>query len=55
MTDLRDGESIEVKGSGAKPYVLKNIGGVCEARVHVCLAQVVVLGEDLLFRVAAGE
>src|SRR6266513_299118 len=28
MTDLRDGESIEMKGSGAKPYVLKNIGGV---------------------------
>jgi DNA ligase-1 len=28
MTDLRDGESIEMKGSGAKPYILKNIGGV---------------------------
>jgi DNA ligase-1 len=28
MTDLQDGESIEMKGSGAKPYVLKNIGGV---------------------------
>jgi DNA ligase-1 len=28
MTDLRDGESVEMKGSGAKPYVLKNIGGV---------------------------
>src|SRR5438093_2943326 len=28
MTDLRDGETIEMKGSGAKPYVLKNIGGV---------------------------
>ena len=28
MTDLRDGESIEMKGPGAKPYVLKNIGSV---------------------------
>src|SRR5262249_25649064 len=23
-----DGESVEMKGSGAKPYVLKNVGGV---------------------------
>jgi len=28
MPDLADGESIEVQGSGAKPYVLKNVGGV---------------------------
>ncbi|PQO34002.1 DNA ligase [Blastopirellula marina] len=28
MSDLNDGESVEVKGSGAKPYVLKNVGGV---------------------------
>src|SRR5436190_22674589 len=28
MPDLQDGESTEMKGSGAKPYVLKNIGGV---------------------------
>src|SRR5687768_11072820 len=28
MPDLADGESAEVSGSGAKPYVLKNIGGV---------------------------
>jgi len=28
MTDLNDGESIEVKGSAAKPYVIKNVGGV---------------------------
>src|SRR4051812_44273507 len=28
MPDLQDGESVEVKGSGAKPYVLKNSGGV---------------------------
>ena len=28
MPDLRDGESTEMKGSGAKPYVLKNVGGV---------------------------
>ena len=28
MADLNDGESVEVKGSGAKPYVLKNVGGV---------------------------
>lgn len=28
MADLADGESAEVQGSGAKPYVLKNSGGV---------------------------
>src|ERR1700726_2997401 len=28
MVDLNDGESCEMKGSGAKPYVLKNVGGV---------------------------
>ncbi len=28
MPDLKDGESIEMQGSGAKPYVLKNVGGV---------------------------
>src|SRR5262245_46293511 len=28
MPDLRDGETTEMKGSGAKPYVLKNTGGV---------------------------
>lgn len=28
MPDLHDGESVEMKGSGAKPYVLKNTGGV---------------------------
>jgi DNA ligase-1 len=28
MPDLADGEFIEMKGSGAKPYVLKNTGGV---------------------------
>ena len=28
MPDLADGESIEVQGSGSKPYVLKNTGGV---------------------------
>jgi DNA ligase 1 len=28
MADLIDGESVEVKGSGARPYVLKNVGGV---------------------------
>lgn len=28
MPDLLDGESTEMKGSGAKPYVLKNMGGV---------------------------
>src|ERR1700723_685437 len=28
MADLRDGESVEMKGSGAKPYTLKNVGGV---------------------------
>jgi DNA ligase 1 len=28
MPDLKDGESVEMKGSGAKPYTLKNVGGV---------------------------
>lgn len=28
MPDLDDGESVEVKGSGARPYVLKNSGGL---------------------------
>jgi DNA ligase-1 len=28
MPDLADGESIEMQGSGSKPYVLKNVGGV---------------------------
>jgi DNA ligase-1 len=28
MTDLRDGETIEVKGSASRPYQLKNVGGV---------------------------
>ena len=28
MAELNDGESVEMKGSGAKPYVLKNVGGV---------------------------
>jgi len=28
MPDLKDGESVEMQGSGIKPYVLKNVGGV---------------------------
>src|ERR1700761_3501755 len=28
MTDLKDGESVSVQGSGRLPYVLKNVGGV---------------------------
>src|SRR5205814_4980413 len=28
MADLKDGESTELRGSAAKPYVLKNVGGV---------------------------
>ena len=28
MPDLEDGGSVEMKGSGARPYVLKNVGGV---------------------------
>ncbi len=28
MTDLADGATFEMQGSGAKPYVLKNVGGV---------------------------
>src|SRR5882672_4493638 len=28
MADLQDGESTEMQGSGAKPYLLKNTGGV---------------------------
>ncbi len=28
MTELADGESAEVKGSAAKPYILRNVGGI---------------------------
>ena len=28
MPDLKDGESIPMQGSGSKPYILKNVGGV---------------------------
>src|SRR5688572_6780507 len=28
MSDLQDGESVEVKGSARLPYILKNVGGV---------------------------
>src|SRR5437763_2895879 len=28
MSDINDGETVEVKGSAAKPYILKNVGGV---------------------------
>ena len=28
VADLQDGESIEMQGSGAKPYVAKNVGGM---------------------------
>src|SRR4051794_40907351 len=28
MPDLKDGESVQMQGSGARPYILKNIGGV---------------------------
>jgi DNA ligase-1 len=28
MTDLKDGESVTMQGSGRTPYVLKNVGGV---------------------------
>src|SRR5208283_1876253 len=28
MPDLQDGEPVEMQGSGSRPYVLKNVGGV---------------------------
>ena len=28
MQDLNDGETVEMQGSGARPYILKNVGGV---------------------------
>src|SRR5438309_1165168 len=28
MADLQDGQTAEIQGSGSKPYVLKNVGGV---------------------------
>src|ERR1700761_3469274 len=28
MADLQDGESVNMQGSGSKPYILKNVGGV---------------------------
>jgi DNA ligase-1 len=42
MPDLRDGESVEMQGSAAQPYVLKNVGGVfscsCPAWRHQSLS-----------------
>lgn len=42
MGDLADGDSLEVKGSAAKPYLLKNSGGVysctCPAWMHQSVA-----------------
>lgn len=41
MPDLADGESVEIQGSAAKPYVLTNTGGVysctCPAWMHQSL------------------
>src|SRR3954452_18658324 len=28
MPDLQDGQTLEMQGSGSRPYVLKNVGGV---------------------------
>lgn len=28
MPDLADGETVEMQGSGSRPYILKNVGGV---------------------------
>jgi len=28
MPDLRDGESVEIQGSAANPYIIKNVGGI---------------------------
>jgi DNA ligase-1 len=28
MANLQDGQSVEIQGSAAKPYILKNVGGV---------------------------
>src|SRR6478672_7085135 len=28
MPDLQDGDSLEMQGSGSRPYILKNVGGV---------------------------
>src|SRR5262249_11455916 len=28
MPDLNDGQSVELQGSGSRPYILKNVGGV---------------------------
>jgi DNA ligase-1 len=28
MPDIKDGQSVEVKGSARLPYILKNVGGV---------------------------
>src|SRR5204863_3833642 len=39
MPDLDDGESIEMQGSGAKPYVLKNTGGVYSCSCPACRNQ----------------
>jgi hypothetical protein len=33
MSDLRDGESVEMAGSASRPYVLKNETGRCPVSV----------------------
>lgn len=42
MADLNDGESVEIQGSGVKPYLIRNIGGLyscsCPAWMNQSLA-----------------
>lgn len=39
MADIEDGEFVEVQGSGAKPYVLRNVGGVYSCTCPACRNQ----------------
>src|ERR1700690_1199416 len=45
MPELADGEAAEMKGSGAKPYVLKNTGGVYSCSCPAWRNQSVVAGK----------
>ena len=39
MPDIKDGESVEMQGSGKKPYVLKNVGGTLSCTCPAWLNQ----------------
>jgi hypothetical protein len=48
MADLNDGESLEMKGSGAKPLVLKNVGGAYSCTCPAWRNQSIAIGRSVL-------